>query len=183
MTWASRRAPAPCRGRDLVALLGAAGRGGGLETVAGATSSTPTWRACVRDQRRTGRDLGVPGVASRRPPRRSASRWPPTATRSGVARRPSSVRTVRSGDEYPEVRRLSRTPAQFIRPSPSAGHLGGVVPGNDEATVVLKWWGTQSVTWSRRSESVQSEVDSVAGMVDRSCSSPSPGPRPSFQGH
>jgi LAO/AO transport system kinase len=78
---------------------------------------------------------------------------------------PSSTRTMGSilGDKT-RMARLSADPATFIRPSPSAGTLGGVARATREAMVVVEAAGYDVVLVETVGVG-QSEV-TVAGMVD-----------------
>jgi LAO/AO transport system kinase len=93
-----------------------------------------------------------------------------TLTREGhrvgvLAVDPSSVRTGGSvlGDKT-RMGRLSADPAAYIRPSPSAGTLGGVARATSQAMVVLEAAGYDVVLVETVGVG-QSEV-TVAGMVD-----------------
>ena len=104
--------------------------------------------------------------ASRRSSRRSARRLTGEGHRVGVlAVDPSSVRTGGSvlGDKT-RMARLAADPDAYIRPSPSAGTLGGVARATIQAMAVLEAAGYDVVLVETVGVG-QSEV-TVAGMVD-----------------
>ncbi len=109
---------------------------------------------------------GVPGVGKSTFIEALGSRLTAAGHRVGVlAVDPSSVRTGGSvlGDKT-RMARLSVDPAAFIRPSPSAGTLGGVARATVQAMTVLEAAGHDVVLVETVGVG-QSEV-TVAGMVD-----------------
>ncbi|MEZ0579391.1 methylmalonyl Co-A mutase-associated GTPase MeaB [Nocardioides sp. MH1] len=109
---------------------------------------------------------GVPGVGKSTFIEALGSRLTAAGHRVGVlAVDPSSVRTGGSvlGDKT-RMSRLSADPAAFIRPSPSAGTLGGVARATTQAMTVLEAAGYDVVLVETVGVG-QSEV-TVAGMVD-----------------
>ncbi len=109
---------------------------------------------------------GVPGVGKSTFIEALGSRLTATGHRVGVlAVDPSSVRTGGSvlGDKT-RMARLSTDPDAFIRPSPSAGTLGGVARATVQAMAVLEA-AAYDVVLVETVGVGQSEV-TVAGMVD-----------------
>jgi LAO/AO transport system kinase len=109
---------------------------------------------------------GVPGVGKSTFIEALGSRLTAAGHRVGVlAVDPSSVRTGGSvlGDKT-RMARLSADPGAYIRPSPSAGTLGGVARATAQAMVVLEAAGYDVVLVETVGVG-QSEV-TVAGMVD-----------------
>ena len=109
---------------------------------------------------------GVPGVGKSTFIEALGSRLTAAGHRVGVlAVDPSSVRTGGSvlGDKT-RMARLSVDPHAFIRPSPSAGTLGGVARATSQAMLVLEAAGYDVVLVETVGVG-QSEV-TVAGMVD-----------------
>jgi LAO/AO transport system kinase len=109
---------------------------------------------------------GVPGVGKSTFIESWGSRLTGQGHRVGVlAVDPSSVRTGGSvlGDKT-RMAKLSADPAAYIRPSPSAGTLGGVARATSQAMVVLEAGGFDVVLVETVGVG-QSEV-TVAGMVD-----------------
>lgn len=109
---------------------------------------------------------GVPGVGKSTFIEALGSRLTAAGHRVGVlAVDPSSVRTGGSvlGDKT-RMGRLSADPGAFIRPSPSAGTLGGVARATVQAMAVLEASGYDVVLVETVGVG-QSEV-TVAGMVD-----------------
>ena len=109
---------------------------------------------------------GVPGVGKSTFIEALGARLTATGHRVGVlAVDPSSVRTGGSvlGDKT-RMARLSTDPAAFIRPSPSAGTLGGVARATVQAMAVLEA-AAYDVVLVETVGVGQSEV-TVAGMVD-----------------
>ena len=109
---------------------------------------------------------GVPGVGKSTFIEALGSRLTAAGHRVGVlAVDPSSVRTGGSvlGDKT-RMARLSVDPDAFIRPSPSAGTLGGVARATTQAMLVLEASGYDVVLVETVGVG-QSEV-TVAGMVD-----------------
>ena len=109
---------------------------------------------------------GVPGVGKSTFIEALGSRLTAAGHRVGVlAVDPSSVRTGGSvlGDKT-RMARLSVDPNAFIRPSPSAGTLGGVARATSQAMLVLEAAGYDVVLVETVGVG-QSEV-TVAGMVD-----------------
>jgi LAO/AO transport system kinase len=109
---------------------------------------------------------GVPGVGKSTFIEALGIRLTGDGHRVGVlAVDPSSVRTGGSvlGDKT-RMGRLSADPAAYIRPSPSAGTLGGVAKATSQAMVVLEAAGFDVVLVETVGVG-QSEV-TVAGMVD-----------------
>ncbi|GAB6983650.1 methylmalonyl Co-A mutase-associated GTPase MeaB [Nocardioides pyridinolyticus] len=109
---------------------------------------------------------GVPGVGKSTFIEALGSRLTATGHRVGVlAVDPSSVRTGGSvlGDKT-RMARLSTDPRAFIRPSPSAGTLGGVARATVQAMAVLEA-AAYDVVLVETVGVGQSEV-TVAGMVD-----------------
>ncbi|MEO9325855.1 methylmalonyl Co-A mutase-associated GTPase MeaB [Nocardioides sp. C4-1] len=109
---------------------------------------------------------GVPGVGKSTFIEALGSRLTASGHRVGVlAVDPSSVRTGGSvlGDKT-RMARLSADPAAYIRPSPSAGTLGGVARATVQAMAVLEAAGYDVVLVETVGVG-QSEV-TVAGMVD-----------------
>lgn len=109
---------------------------------------------------------GVPGVGKSTFIEALGSRLTAAGHRVGVlAVDPSSVRTGGSvlGDKT-RMTRLSVDPDAFIRPSPSAGTLGGVARATTQAMLVLEAAGYDVVLVETVGVG-QSEV-TVAGMVD-----------------
>jgi len=109
---------------------------------------------------------GVPGVGKSTFIEALGSRLTAAGHRVGVlAVDPSSVRTGGSvlGDKT-RMARLSVDPQAFIRPSPSAGTLGGVARATTQAMLVLEAAGHDIVLVETVGVG-QSEV-TVAGMVD-----------------
>lgn len=109
---------------------------------------------------------GVPGVGKSTFIEALGSRLTAAGHRVGVlAVDPSSVRTGGSvlGDKT-RMARLSVDPDAFIRPSPSAGTLGGVARATTQAMLVLEAAGYDVVLVETVGVG-QSEV-TVAGMVD-----------------
>jgi LAO/AO transport system kinase len=109
---------------------------------------------------------GVPGVGKSTFIEALGSRLTEEGHRVGVlAVDPSSVRTGGSvlGDKT-RMARLSADPNAFIRPSPSAGTLGGVARATTQAMTVLEASGYDVVLVETVGVG-QSEV-TVAGMVD-----------------
>ncbi|KAA1421162.1 methylmalonyl Co-A mutase-associated GTPase MeaB [Nocardioides humilatus] len=109
---------------------------------------------------------GVPGVGKSTFIEALGSRLTAQGHRVGVlAVDPSSVRTGGSvlGDKT-RMARLSVDPAAFIRPSPSAGTLGGVARATTQAMAVLEAAGYDVILVETVGVG-QSEV-TVAGMVD-----------------
>ncbi|WP_310530188.1 methylmalonyl Co-A mutase-associated GTPase MeaB [Nocardioides sp.] len=112
---------------------------------------------------------GVPGVGKSTFIEALGSRLTAAGHRVGVlAVDPSSVRTGGSvlGDKT-RMARLSVDPNAFIRPSPSAGTLGGVARATTQAMLVLEAAGYDVVLVETVGVG-QSEV-TVAGMVDTFC--------------
>jgi LAO/AO transport system kinase len=112
---------------------------------------------------------GVPGVGKSTFIEALGSRLTGSGHRVGVlAVDPSSVRTGGSvlGDKT-RMARLSVDPQAFIRPSPSAGTLGGVARATTQAMLVLEAAGHDVVLVETVGVG-QSEV-TVAGMVDTFC--------------
>jgi LAO/AO transport system kinase len=112
---------------------------------------------------------GVPGVGKSTFIEALGSRLTAAGHRVGVlAVDPSSVRTGGSvlGDKT-RMARLSVDPNAFIRPSPSAGTLGGVARATSQAMLVLEAAGYDVVLVETVGVG-QSEV-TVAGMVDTFC--------------
>jgi LAO/AO transport system kinase len=112
---------------------------------------------------------GVPGVGKSTFIEALGSRLTAAGHRVGVlAVDPSSVRTGGSvlGDKT-RMARLSVDPRAFIRPSPSAGTLGGVARATTQAMLVLEAAGHDVVLVETVGVG-QSEV-TVAGMVDTFC--------------
>ncbi|CAA9379993.1 MAG: putative periplasmic protein kinase ArgK and related GTPases of G3E family [uncultured Nocardioides sp.] len=112
---------------------------------------------------------GVPGVGKSTFIEALGSRLTAAGHRVGVlAVDPSSVRTGGSvlGDKT-RMARLSVDPNAFIRPSPSAGTLGGVARATTQAMLVLEAAGFDVVLVETVGVG-QSEV-TVAGMVDTFC--------------
>ena len=112
---------------------------------------------------------GVPGVGKSTFIEALGSRLTAAGHRVGVlAVDPSSIRTGGSvlGDKTRMVR-LSVDPNAFIRPSPSAGTLGGVARATTQAMLVLEAAGYDVVLVETVGVG-QSEV-TVAGMVDTFC--------------
>ena len=112
---------------------------------------------------------GVPGVGKSTFIEALGSRLTAAGHRVGVlAVDPSSVRTGGSvlGDKT-RMARLSVDPDAFIRPSPSAGTLGGVARATTQAMLVLEAAGYDVVLVETVGVG-QSEV-TVAGMVDTFC--------------
>ncbi|HXH77085.1 methylmalonyl Co-A mutase-associated GTPase MeaB [Nocardioides sp.] len=112
---------------------------------------------------------GVPGVGKSTFIEALGSRLTAGGHRVGVlAVDPSSVRTGGSvlGDKT-RMARLSVDPHAFIRPSPSAGTLGGVARATTQAMLVLEAAGYDVVLVETVGVG-QSEV-TVAGMVDTFC--------------
>ncbi|WP_435743534.1 methylmalonyl Co-A mutase-associated GTPase MeaB [Nocardioides sp. SYSU DS0663] len=146
-------------------------------------SSRPQHRALARElltelagldrlDRRAGREVvrvgisGVPGVGKSTFIESLGSRLTAAGHRVGVlAVDPSSVRTGGSvlGDKT-RMGRLASDPAAFIRPSPSAGTLGGVARATVQAMAVLEA-ASYDVVLVETVGVGQSEV-TVAGMVD-----------------
>lgn len=109
---------------------------------------------------------GVPGVGKSTFIEALGTRLTAAGHRVGVlAVDPSSVRTGGSvlGDKT-RMSRLSQDPRAFIRPSPSAGTLGGVARATVQAMAVLEGAGYDVVLVETVGVG-QSEV-TVAGMVD-----------------
>ena len=109
---------------------------------------------------------GVPGVGKSTFIEALGSRLTADGHRVGVlAVDPSSVRTGGSvlGDKT-RMARLSTDPHAFIRPSPSAGTLGGVARATTQAMSVLEAAGYDAILVETVGVG-QSEV-TVAGMVD-----------------
>jgi LAO/AO transport system kinase len=109
---------------------------------------------------------GVPGVGKSTFIEALGSRLTADGHRVGVlAVDPSSVRTGGSvlGDKT-RMSRLSTDPRAFIRPSPSAGTLGGVARATTQAMAVLEAAGYDVILVETVGVG-QSEV-TVAGMVD-----------------
>ncbi|MCB0896147.1 MAG: methylmalonyl Co-A mutase-associated GTPase MeaB [Nocardioides sp.] len=109
---------------------------------------------------------GVPGVGKSTFIEALGSRLTADGHRVGVlAVDPSSVRTGGSvlGDKT-RMARLATDPSAFIRPSPSAGTLGGVARATVQAMMVLEGAGYDVVLVETVGVG-QSEV-TVAGMVD-----------------
>ncbi|KAA1427223.1 methylmalonyl Co-A mutase-associated GTPase MeaB [Nocardioides antri] len=109
---------------------------------------------------------GVPGVGKSTFIEALGSRLTAAGQRVGVlAVDPSSVRTGGSvlGDKT-RMARLSTDPNAFIRPSPSAGTLGGVARATTQAMAVLEAAGYDVILVETVGVG-QSEV-TVAGMVD-----------------
>ena len=109
---------------------------------------------------------GVPGVGKSTFIESLGTRLTESGHRVGVlAVDPSSVRTGGSvlGDKT-RMARLSADPNAFIRPSPSAGTLGGVARATSQALTVLEAGGYDVVLVETVGVG-QSEV-TVAGMVD-----------------
>ena len=109
---------------------------------------------------------GVPGVGKSTFIEALGTRLTAAGHRVGVlAVDPSSVRTGGSvlGDKT-RMARLATDPAAFIRPSPSAGTLGGVARATTQAMMVLEASGYDVVLVETVGVG-QSEV-TVAGMVD-----------------
>ena len=128
----------------------------GSETCAGAPSST-TVRVGIS---------GVPGVGKSTLIEALGSRLTGLGHRVGVlAVDPSSVRTGGSvlGDKT-RMARLANDPQAFVRPSPSAGTLGGVARATVQAMTVLEA-AAYDVVLVETVGVGQSEV-TVAGMVD-----------------
>lgn len=112
---------------------------------------------------------GVPGVGKSTFIEALGSRLTAAGHRVGVlAVDPSSVRTGGSvlGDKT-RMARLSADPRAFIRPSPSAGTLGGVARATVQAMAVLEA-AAYDVVLVETVGVGQSEV-TVAGMVDTFC--------------
>lgn len=112
---------------------------------------------------------GVPGVGKSTFIEALGSRLTAAGHRVGVlAVDPSSVRTGGSvlGDKT-RMARLATDPAAYIRPSPSAGTLGGVARATVQAMMVLEAAGYDVVLVETVGVG-QSEV-TVAGMVDTFC--------------
>jgi LAO/AO transport system kinase len=112
---------------------------------------------------------GVPGVGKSTFIEALGSRLTAAGHRVGVlAVDPSSIRTGGSvlGDKT-RMARLSVDPNAFIRPSPSAGTLGGVARATTQAMLVLEAAGHDVVLVETVGVG-QSEV-TVAGMVDTFC--------------
>ena len=112
---------------------------------------------------------GVPGVGKSTFIEALGSQLTAAGHRVGVlAVDPSSVRTGGSvlGDKT-RMARLSVDPHAFIRPSPSAGTLGGVARATTQAMLVLEGAGYDVVLVETVGVG-QSEV-TVAGMVDTFC--------------
>ncbi len=112
---------------------------------------------------------GVPGVGKSTFIEALGSQLTAAGHRVGVlAVDPSSVRTGGSvlGDKT-RMARLSVDPRAFIRPSPSAGTLGGVARATTQAMLVLEAAGYDVVLVETVGVG-QSEV-TVAGMVDTFC--------------
>ncbi|MFC5727698.1 MULTISPECIES: methylmalonyl Co-A mutase-associated GTPase MeaB [Nocardioides] len=127
----------------------------------GALASTPPEPPAVRVG-----ISGVPGVGKSTFIEALGSRLTAEGHRVGVlAVDPSSVRTGGSvlGDKT-RMARLSADPNAFIRPSPSAGTLGGVARATTQAMAVLEAAGYDVVLVETVGVG-QSEV-TVAGMVD-----------------
>ncbi|HEY0952852.1 methylmalonyl Co-A mutase-associated GTPase MeaB [Nocardioides sp.] len=109
---------------------------------------------------------GVPGVGKSTFIEALGTRLTDSGHRVGVlAVDPSSVRTGGSvlGDKT-RMARLSQDPRAFIRPSPSAGTLGGVARATVQAMAVLEGAGYDVILVETVGVG-QSEV-TVAGMVD-----------------
>ncbi len=109
---------------------------------------------------------GVPGVGKSTFIEQLGTRLTAAGHRVGVlAVDPSSVRTGGSvlGDKT-RMGRLATDPAAFVRPSPSAGTLGGVARATSQAMQVLEAGGYDVVLVETVGVG-QSEV-TVAGMVD-----------------
>ncbi|QIK75523.1 methylmalonyl Co-A mutase-associated GTPase MeaB [Nocardioides piscis] len=112
---------------------------------------------------------GVPGVGKSTFIEALGSRLTGEGHRVGVlAVDPSSVRTGGSvlGDKT-RMARLAVDPSAFIRPSPSAGTLGGVARATTQAMLVLEAAGFDVVLVETVGVG-QSEI-TVAGMVDTFC--------------
>ena len=119
-----------------------------------------------RRRRRPGRDLRRPGVGKSTFIETLGTRLTADGHRVGVlAVDPSSIRTGGSvlGDKT-RMARLAGDPNAFIRPSPSAGTLGGVARATIQAMTVLEAAGYDVVLVETVGVG-QSEV-TVAGMVD-----------------
>ncbi|QCW50182.1 methylmalonyl Co-A mutase-associated GTPase MeaB [Nocardioides dongxiaopingii] len=128
-----------------------------LTTDAGAGVGSPAVRVGIS---------GVPGVGKSTFIEALGSRLTAAGHRVGVlAVDPSSVRTGGSvlGDKT-RMARLSADPHAYIRPSPSAGTLGGVARATVQAMTVLEA-ATYDVVLVETVGVGQSEV-TVAGMVD-----------------
>ncbi len=109
---------------------------------------------------------GVPGVGKSTFIETLGTRLTGEGHKVGVlAVDPSSVRTGGSGlGDKTRMSKLSADPAAYIRPSPSAGTLGGVARATTQAMVVLEAAGFDVVLVETVGVG-QSEV-TVAGMVD-----------------
>ncbi len=141
-------------------------------------SSRPEHRAAARELLASLGDAGtairvgvsgVPGVGKSTFIEALGSRLTAAGHRVGVlAVDPSSVRTGGSvlGDKT-RMARLAVDPRAFIRPSPSAGTLGGVARATTQAMLVLEAAGHDVVLVETVGVG-QSEI-TVAGMVDTFC--------------